>query len=78
MTEEVYIIGIYFKNNTTEELTVRGAKTFPIYYRKFYNWYFNRDSKSYCFRYSDGGMLIINRDEISKIKFYKTKQPKIS
>jgi hypothetical protein len=69
--EEIYAVDIYFKNGKTDSFTIKHEKTFPFQYRKLYNWYFNRSSDSYCFRYSNGGMYIFKRDEISRINFYK-------
>jgi len=65
-----YVVDIYYKNNTMSSFT-DNSNTFPIDYRKLLKWYFCRESESYCLLYSNGGMLVINRDEISKINFYR-------
>jgi len=68
--EDVYTVNIYFKDGKTYGFTNYDCKSFP--YRKFYNWYFSRNSESYCFKYN-GGMLIFNRIDISRIVFEKQK-----
>jgi len=70
ITVEKYIVDIYYKNNTMNSF-INDGDTFPIDYRKFLKWYFCRDSELYCFGYKNGGMLLINRNEISKINFYR-------
>ena len=67
---EKYVVDIYYKNNTMNSF-IDNSDTFPMDYRKLLKWYFCRKSESYCLNYSNGGMLVINRNEISKINFYR-------
>jgi len=64
---EKYVLDIYYKNNTMNSF-IDDGDTLPLDYRK---WYFCRDSELYCLRYTNGGLLIINRNEISKINMYR-------
>jgi hypothetical protein len=73
--EEVYTVDIYFKDGKINRFS-NNSKTFPYSYRKFYNWYFNRNSESYCFQYINSGMLIFNRNDISRIVFRKENRNK--
>ena len=67
---EKYVVDIYYKNNTMNSF-IDDSDTFPVGYRKLFKWYFCRVSDLYCLSYKNGGMLIINRNEISKINFYR-------
>ena len=65
-----YVLDIHYKNNTMNSI-IEDGDTLPLDYRKLLNWYFCRDSELYCLRYTNGGLLIINRNEISKINMYR-------
>jgi len=67
---EKYVLDIYYKNNTMNSF-IDDGDTLPLDYRKLLKWYFCRDSELYCLRYTNGGLLIINRNEISKINMYR-------